>query len=200
MQSSLFGNNSNLLSCHGEAFLFSHFFSNAECEVYYHDLLNSINWRQEPIKIFGKEVMQPRLTAWYGEGDKAYTYSGITMQPLPWSNTLLAIKAKIEPVAKVKFTSALLNLYRDGKDSMGWHRDNEKELGLNPVIGSVSFGAARTFKMRNYETKKDVRTIELTDGSFLLMSGQTQHYWEHQITKTAQKVSPRINITFRVIK
>ncbi len=198
MQTHLFDEDKNRLPYQGEAFLFPQFFSPAECHVYYHELLNGIEWKQEPIKIFGKEVMQPRLTAWYG--NKPYTYSGITMQPIPFTPALLAIKEKIEPVAGVNFTSALLNLYRDGKDSMGWHRDNEKELGINPVIGSVSFGGARTFKLRNYQNKKELRTMELTNGSFLLMSGQTQHYWEHQIPKTSKNTGPRINITFRVIK
>ncbi len=199
MQTSLFNQNKNLLPYKGEAFLFPHFFTKMECEVYFKELLNGIAWKQEPIKIFGKEVMQPRLTAWYGNSDKPYTYSGITMQPLPWTPALLAIKEKTEPVAKVKFTSALLNLYRDGKDSMGWHRDNENELGKSPVIGSVSFGAGRIFKLRNYSNKKDILTTELTDGSFLLMQSETQHYWEHQIPKTGKEVGPRINITFRVI-
>jgi alkylated DNA repair dioxygenase AlkB len=199
MQTLLFDGDKNLLPYQGEAFLFQQFFTKTECEVYFEELLNGIEWKQEPIKIFGKEVMQPRLTAWYGDSNKPYTYSGITMKPLRFTPALLAIKEKIEPLAKVKFTSALLNLYRDGKDSMGWHRDNEKELGTNPVIGSVSFGAARTFKLRHYENKKELRTIELINGSFLLMAGETQHYWEHQISKTSNQVGPRINITFRVI-
>jgi alkylated DNA repair dioxygenase AlkB len=199
MQTLLFDGDKNLLPYQGEAFLFQQFFTKTECEVYFEELLNGIEWNQEPIKIFSKEVMQPRLTAWYGDSNKPYTYSGITMKPLRFTPALLAIKEKIEPLAKVKFTSALLNLYRDGKDSMGWHRDNEKELGTNPVIGSVSFGAARTFKLRHYENKKELRTIELINGSFLLMAGETQHYWEHQISKTSNQVGPRINITFRVI-
>ena len=166
MQTLLFDGDKNLLPYQGEAFLFQQFFTKTECEVYFEELLNGIEWNQEPIKIFSKEVMQPRLTAWYGDSNKPYTYSGITMKPLRFTPALLAIKEKIEPLAKVKFTSALLNLYRDGKDSMGWHRDNEKELGTNPVIGSVSFGAARTFKLRHYENKKELRTIELINGSF----------------------------------
>ncbi len=149
--------------------------------------------------MFGKEVMQPRLTAWYGDSDKAYTYSGITMQPHAWIKSLQEIKQKIEIVAAVTFTSALLNLYRNGKDSMGWHRDNEKELGNAPIIGSVSFGATRIFQFRNYKTKSDTKSFELTHGSFLLMCGETNHYWEHQVPKTNQPVKERINITFRVI-
>jgi alkylated DNA repair dioxygenase AlkB len=198
MQTSLF-NQGNLLPHNGEAYVYPHFFTKAECEIYFKDLQNNIEWKQEPIKMFGKEVMQPRLTAWYGDSDKPYTYSGITMKPAIWSPPLMAIKEKIETISGVKFTSALLNLYRDGKDSMGWHRDNEKELGINPTIGSVSFGASRVFKMRLYDNKNVARAIELGDGSFLLMRGETQHYWEHQVAKTNKEVGVRINITFRVI-
>lgn len=197
MQKLLSGTSTNLLPYQGEAFLFTRFFTDPECETYFNVLLNEIEWKQEPIKIFGKEVMQPRLTAWYG--DKPYTYSGITMQPKLWTPALRTIQEKIETAAKVKFNTALLNLYRNGKDSMGWHRDNEKELGINPVIGSVSFGATRVFKLRHYISKKETQTIELTNGSFLLMSGSTQHHWEHQVTKTSKDVGARINITFRTI-
>lgn len=200
MQSFLFKQEPlNLLSSHGEAIFYPVFFTAEESNRYFPDLLNEIKWKQEPIKIFGKEVMQPRLTAWYGDTDKAYSYSGITMQPNTWTETLKAIKQKIEPVAGVKFTNALLNLYRDGNDSMGWHRDNEKELGNQPIIGSVSFGETRTFQFRNYKTKKDLISLELNNGSFLLMRGDTNHYWEHSIPKTKQAKKERINITFRVI-
>lgn len=143
--------------------------------------------------------MQPRLTAWYGDAGKDYSYSGITMQPLAWTDTLMAIKQSADKVAGVSFNSALLNLYRDGKDSMGWHRDNEKELGTNPVIASVSFGAPRRFLLRHYTDKKLVREIVLTHGSLLLMRGETQHYWEHSIPKTAKPAGSRINITFRIV-
>ena len=200
MQHSLFGNNNNLLPYKGEAYLYPGFFTKEECGHFFKNLHDNIDWKQEPIKIFGKEIMQPRLTAWYGNSDKPYTYSGITMHPVLWTPALLAIKRKIEVVAQVEFTSALLNLYRDGKDSMGWHRDNENELGINPVIASVSFGASRIFKLRLYENKGISKSMELGDGSFLLMQGETQHYWEHHIPKTDKPVGERINITFRVIK
>jgi len=200
MQSSLLKQEPfDILSFNGEAILYPSFFSPGESEYYFRKLLNEIQWKQEPIKIFGKEVMQPRLTAWYGDSDKPYSYSGITMQPHAWNDILKSIKQKIEPAAGVIFTSALLNLYRDGNDSMGWHRDNEKELGDQPVIGSVSFGATRNFQFRNYKTKKDVKSLELSHGSFLLMRGDTNHYWEHRVPKTKQVLNKRINITFRVI-
>ena len=200
MQNTLFHQTQNLLPYRGEAHLYPTFFNRTECATYFKDLQDNIDWKQEPVTIFGKQVMQPRLTAWYGDSDKPYSYSGITMSPKPWTPTLQLIKEKTEQAAKVQFTSALLNLYRDGKDSMGWHRDNEKELGLNPVIGSISFGAARIFKLRDYNDKSVSKQMELGDGSFLLMCGETQHYWEHQVAKTSKKVGVRINITFRVIK
>jgi len=200
VQSSLFNHDAiDVLPYNGDVTLYNNFFSAAESREYFKSLMNEIQWKQEPIKIFGKEVMQPRLTAWYGNSDKPYSYSGITMYPHAWTNTLYAIKQRIEPVAGVIFTSALLNLYRNGNDSMGWHRDNEKELGDTPVIGSVSFGSTRKFQFRNYKTKKDLKSVELTNGCFLLMRGRTNHFWEHQVPKTAQVVNERINITFRVI-
>ena len=200
MQSDLFDTSGNLLPFQGEVFYYPHFFTLTESDHYFNALQQEIQWKQEPIKIFGKDMMQPRLTAWYGDADKPYSYSGITMQPLPWTNTLQQIKTAIEKLAGVRFTNALLNYYRDGKDSMGWHRDNEKELGINPVIGSVSFGAARVFRLRYYDKKELVRSIELTHGSFLLMRGETQHYWEHQIPKTNSMIGGRINLTFRELK
>ena len=198
MSLSLFNETENLLPYKGEVYLYPAFFTAEESSRYLHNLTNTVAWKQEPIKIFGKEVMQPRLTAWYG--DKPYTYSGITMQPLPWTPVLSAIKEKTENIAGVHFTSALLNFYRTGKDSMGWHRDNENELGVNPIIASVSFGQSRTFKLRDYYKKGNSISLELGNGSLLLMRGETQHYWEHCITKTAKDVGTRINITFRVIQ
>lgn len=199
MQHSLFNDNENIIPFNGEVFYYPAFFSKEESDIFFEHLKNDIPWQQEPIKIYGKEVMQPRLTAWYGDEGKSYSYSGITMQPKPWTAFLLQIKNKTEAKANVEFNSALLNFYRDGKDSMGWHRDNEKELGTNPVIASVSFGTARKFSLRNYKDKTITRSFELTHGSLLLMQGQTQHHWEHQVPKTSRLISERINITFRCI-
>ncbi|MEO6732372.1 MAG: alpha-ketoglutarate-dependent dioxygenase AlkB [Ferruginibacter sp.] len=198
MPQPLFNSAKNILPSDGEAFLFKNFFSLAESDRYLALLSEEIEWKQEPIKIYGKEVLQPRLTAFYGDTDKEYRYSGTTMQPHQWTNSLLEIREKVEALAGVKFTSALLNFYRDGKDSMGWHRDNEKVLGISPVIGSVSFGAARIFQFRNYKQRNMVIPVELTHGSFLLMKGETQHHWQHQLPKM-KTFGGRINITFRII-
>jgi alkylated DNA repair dioxygenase AlkB len=199
MPNNLFYTDENLLPANGTVQFYPQFFTKAESDIYLQHLLTQISWKQEPIKIFGKEVMQPRLTAWYGNADKPYTYSGITMQPNLWTDILTAIKTKIETAANTQFTSALLNLYRNGQDSMGWHRDNETALGINPVIASVSFGASRMFQLRDYTSKKSLQSIELTHGSLLLMGGVTQHYWEHRIPKTSKPVGNRINLTFRKI-
>ena len=180
--------------------LFDNFFTNQESKNFHQKLIDNIQWRQDKIKIFGKLIDQPRLTAFYGDGAKDYSYSGIVMKPNDWNDELLFIKNRVEEVAKIKFSSVLLNYYRDGKDSMGWHSDDEKELGKNPVIGSVSFGESRVFQIR-HKFQKEIKKvdIDLKDGSFLLMKGTTQHFWQHQIPKTKRELESRINLTFRVI-
>ena len=180
--------------------LFENFFTNQESKKLHQNLIENIQWRQDKIKIFGKLIDQPRLTAFYGDVTKDYSYSGIVMKPNDWNDDLLFIKNRVEEMAKIKFTSVLLNYYRDGKDSMGWHSDDEKELGQNPVIGSVSFGESRVFQLK-HKLRKDLKKVDikLTDGSFLLMKGTTQHFWQHQIPKTTRSLESRINLTFRVI-
>ena len=180
--------------------LFENIFTNQESKKLYRNLIDNIQWRQDKIKIFGKLIDQPRLTAFYGDKNKEYAYSGIVMKPIEWNDDLLFIKNRVEEVAKIKFSSVLLNYYRDGKDSMGWHSDDEKELGLNPVIGSVSFGQSRVFQMR-HKFRKDINKVDiaLTNGSFLLMKGTTQHFWQHQIPKTKRELASRINLNFRDI-
>jgi alkylated DNA repair dioxygenase AlkB len=180
--------------------LFENFFTNQESKKLHQNLIENIQWRQDKIKIFGKLIDQPRLTAFYGDSSKDYSYSGIVMKPIDWNDDLLFIKNRVEEMAKIKFTSVLLNYYRDGKDSMCWHSDDEKELGQNPVIGSVSFGESRVFQLR-HKLRKDIKKVDikLTNGSFLLMKGSTQHFWQHQIPKTTRNLESRINLTFRVI-
>jgi len=180
--------------------LFEDFFTTEESTVLCQSLIDNIQWRQDKIRIFGKWIDQPRLTAFYGDHEKTYSYSGILMKPELWNADLLLIKEKIEKYSGINFTSVLLNYYRDGKDSMGWHSDDEKELGKNPVIGSVSFGESRKFQIR-HKYRKDISKTEilLKNGSFLLMKGTTQHFWQHQIPKTSPKTSFRINLTFRKI-
>jgi alkylated DNA repair dioxygenase AlkB len=175
------------------------FFDLQESDEFFQLLCDGIKWRQDKMKLYGKEMDLPRKTAWYGDRDKSYTFSGIHLNPEPWTPTLLKVKERIEEVAGVEFNSVLLNLYRDGNDGISWHTDAEKELGENPVIGSVSFGETRRFMFRHRQDRSLKTEVELTHGSFLLMAGETQHFWQHQIPKTARKVDPRINLTFRVI-
>ncbi len=190
----------SVLETDGRVDFFPQFFSCEESDHYFKILSEEIGWKQEPVSIFGKMILQPRLTAWYGDPDRSYSYSGITMDPMPWTPTLLEIKLLIETISHAVFNSALLNQYRNQKDSVGWHRDNEESLGTNPVIGSVSFGATRWFQLRNYKDKSIKRSLELTHGSLLLMQGQTQHFWEHCVPKQSAALGKRINITFRRIK
>lgn len=179
---------------------FPNFFSAEEANHYFTLFQNKIAWQQDDIKVFGKTYKQPRLTALYGEKGKSYSYSNITMHPTPFTKQLLDIKNKIESQCGAHFNVVLLNLYRDGSDSNGWHSDDEKELGENPVIASISLGAKRIFQLRNKETKKQRHNITLNNGSLLVMKGTTQHFWQHQIPKTKKKVLPRINLTFRAIR
>lgn len=198
-QTSLFssGEPVNLLPFNGEVLYYPSFFGKTESGRYLQSLQTEIDWKQEPVVLFGKQIMQPRLTAWYGS--KGYSYSGITMQPQPFAAVLPELKQAAEAMAKVEFNSCLLNNYRNGNDSMGWHRDNEKNLGKSPVIASLSFGAARKFQFRNYEEKTLIKTLFLEHGSLLLMRGKTQQCWEHRLPKQSKSTEPRINITFRSV-
>ncbi len=189
----------NQLPYDGEAFYYPGFFSHNESARLFTILANQIEWRHESIKMFGKEIMQPRFAAWYGDKGMAYKYSGVTMEPLDWTPELLMIKDRIETETGHQFNSALLNYYRDGNDSMGWHRDNEKSLGINPVIGSVSFGSPRTFLLKHAVDKLPNVKIILGHGSLLKMKGATQHHWLHSIPKEPKIGDGRINITFRTI-
>lgn len=159
----------------------------------------NIRWKHEQILMFGKRVYQPRYTAWYGDTDKSYTYSGLKMQPEPWNGRLLDIKNAIEAASGTVYNSVLLNWYRDGADYMGWHADNEKELGQNPVIASVNFGATRRFLLRPKSNPSEKLEIHLKNGSLLVMSGAMQHYWQHAIPKELRVRTMRFNLTFRKI-
>jgi alkylated DNA repair dioxygenase AlkB len=160
----------------------------------------NIAWRWDKIRMFGKWIPQPRYTAWYGDSDKAYTYSGLTMRPEPWNQGLVQMKEKIEQVLDFQYNSVLLNWYRDGQDHMSWHSDNEKELGKNPVIASLNFGASRRFLMRNNQNQEYKMEIPLHHGTLLIMAGETQHFWQHALPKSAKVKDTRVNLTFRKIQ
>ena len=175
-------------------------FGKEKADTFFEKLKTEIPWQQDDITVFGKTYPQPRLTALFGNEGKPYSYSNIVMQPHPWNALLQFIKSEIEEIVEENFTTVLLNYYRDGKDSNGWHADNEKELGRNPVIASVSFGAERSFHLQHNTIKEQKLKINLEHGSLLIMKGTTQHFWKHQIPKTAKPIGPRINLTFRIIK
>lgn len=179
--------------------LFHGFFSAEESAQLFTRLEAEILWQQDEIRMFGKKIPIPRLNAWYGDADKSYTYSGIHLTPHPWNEELLFMKERIEKETNLRFTSVLLNLYRSGNDSMGWHADDEPELGPNPSIASVSLGASRIFQLRHV-SKKIRANISLGNGSLLLMQGKTQHHWQHQIPKSLKVMGSRINLTFRIIR
>jgi alkylated DNA repair dioxygenase AlkB len=163
-------------------------------------LIAETPWRTDPIKVWGKVYMQPRLMAWYGDMGKSYRYSGRLYEPYPWTPLLLQLKDGVEQACDHTFNSVLLNYYRDGNDSMGFHSDNEVELGKNPVIASLSLGETRTFILK-HKTNKSLKPIrlKLNDASLLLMAGELQTHWQHGIPKENKSCSARINLTFRTV-
>lgn len=167
-------------------------------ELYLQRLLQEINWQQERLRMFGKELPLPRLTAWYG--DRSYTYSGIRHRPQPWLPVLQELRELVQQASGHTYNSVLLNLYRGGQDSMGWHTDNEPELGPEPSIASLSLGGERRFALK-HRSRPELAPVRITlrHGSLLLMQGATQHHWLHHIPKTAKAVQPRINLTFRQV-
>ena len=170
------------------------------CERIFADLLVSLAWRQDHITLFGKTHKVPRLQVWMGDAQAHYQYSGLSLSPQPWLPIVKTIRQKIEQRCGHRFNSVLINLYRDGKDSNGWHSDDEPELGENPVVASLSLGATRRFRLRHKYRKAPPYSIDLSPGSLLLMAGTTQHYWQHCLSKTARQVGPRINLTFRWVR
>lgn len=182
-----------------EVSLYSSVFSAAHHLRLFHTLQNTIPWQQHRVRVYGRELPAPRLSAWHGDPGAVYSYSGLQLQPLDWIPPLQEIKAIVEQHVGIAFNSVLLNLYRDGRDSVGWHSDAEPELGSNPVIASVSLGAVRRFVCQHKKTGQQY-SLDPPPGSVLLMSGSTQHFWRHQLPKTRRVVGPRINLSFRVIR
>lgn len=175
-------------------------FTKHEADNYFKTIKNETNWQHDDITIFGKTYKQPRLTALFGDSDRPYSYSNIVMHPIPFTKTLQVIKHQVEIFSNYQFNTVLVNLYRNGNDSNGWHADNEKELGKNPVIASVSLGEERPFYFKHRTIKEQNHKLILEHGSLLIMKGQMQHYWLHRIAKTAKEIQPRINLTFRRLK
>lgn len=176
---------------------FSGFYDAAESATLLQHLLKETPWRQDTLKFGGKEVLVPRLQAWYG--DRRYGYSGLKLEPLPWTPVLDGIRRKISAATQLEFNSVLVNHYRDGNDSVAWHSDDERELGPDPQIASLSFGATRRFELRHRKRKQMRTSVQLESGSLLLMGSGLQRHWTHQLPKDAGITLPRINLTFRFI-
>ncbi|WP_339887801.1 alpha-ketoglutarate-dependent dioxygenase AlkB [uncultured Flavobacterium sp.] len=162
-------------------------------------LYNEIPWKQDTITVYGKNHLQPRLTALYGNEGKPYKYSNIIMNPYPWNATLIYLKELVEEKANHNFTTVLANLYRNEKDSNGWHADNEKELGRNPIIASISLGEERNFQLKHNTIKEAKQNLILKHGSLILMKEGSQIHYKHQIPKSTSSKKPRVNLTFRTI-
>ena len=190
----------------GKLRLFPRLFSPGESERYLALLKEEIDWKSECIHLFGKSLVLPRMTAWFGDQGTCYTYSGLSAQASGWTRTLLRIRARVEEVTTSRFNSVLLNYYRDGCDSVSWHSDDEEELGSDPIVGSVSFGSERPFQMRPKANRSGRRkhapqrfALYLPDGSYLEMGPGMQRNWEHQLPKRPRLTGERINLTFRRI-
>ena len=178
-----------------------HFLPEAEANTLLAGLTAAVAWQQRSIRLFGQEFPQPRLTAWYGDPVARYAYSGLVWEPLPWLPALSDLRQRLETATAARYNSVLLNLYRHGADSMGWHADDEPELGPTPTIASLSLGAPRRFRLRPRPGAGSHPPfgLDLPGGSLLLMRGPTQRHWQHALPKTARPVGPRLNLTFRWI-
>ncbi|HEY0175139.1 MAG TPA: alpha-ketoglutarate-dependent dioxygenase AlkB [Pedobacter sp.] len=188
----------NLLPCDGEVYYYGKVISNDDAQHYLEKLTCNIIWKNDEAIIFGKHIFTKRKAAWYGDAGYRYTYSNTTKQALEWTDELLALRQIVEGITGTKFNSCLLNLYHDGEEGMAWHSDDEKSLGKNTVIASLSFGAERKFSFKHKAGKQTVSLI-LENGSLLVMKGTTQTNWLHRLPKTTKVTRPRVNLTFRTM-
>lgn len=172
----------------------------ATADAWLEALRRETPWQQPELFIHGRYHRVPRLTAWYGEPAARYRYSGQTHQPLPWTPLLAEIRRRVVAAVGLPLNAVLLNYYRDGQDSMGWHSDAEAELGRNPLIASLNLGGSRRFDLRRIGTTRIGHSLTLEHGSLLVMRGPTQHHWQHQVAKTRRSCAPRLNLTFRLIR
>ncbi len=188
----------NLVPCDGELYLLKQFYSQPDADQLFERLITGLPWQEETIFIFGKWRKVPRLMSWHGDPEAFYRYSGVSHQPQPWTAELQSVRTRLQQQCHCEFNSVLANLYRNGEDSMGCHADDEKELGLNPLIASLSLGDERAFKLHHKQQKQNL-TINLGHGDLLVMAGALQHHWLHSVPKTKKPKAPRINLTFRKI-
>ncbi|MCD2450665.1 alpha-ketoglutarate-dependent dioxygenase AlkB [Methylicorpusculum oleiharenae] len=194
----MFCTSDNLAPKDGELFHLKGFYPKPEADHLFETLINNLAWQEEAIWLFGRWVKVPRLMCWYGDPQARYTYSKVEHIPLAWTPDLIGIRQRLEKTCGHSFNSVLANLYRDGKDSMGCHADNEKELGPNPVIASVSFGDHRIFRLSHNTTKYRI-DLDLEHGDLVVMAGRLQNHWRHSVPKTKQIKTQRINLTFRQV-
>ncbi|MCH2204275.1 MAG: alpha-ketoglutarate-dependent dioxygenase AlkB [Lentisphaerales bacterium] len=183
----------------GKLVLIRGFLDSNDAKSYFERFIRELNWHQDLITIHGKTMPIPRLNAWYADADHNYQYSGIKLQTNQWTNTLRRIKEKLFEQFGENFNSCLANLYRDGKDSVSWHSDDEPELGKNPTIFSISLGEERKFHIRNKNNHSDKLILNLPHNSLLIMIGSLQHIYEHQVPKEKSKLHSRVNLTFRKV-
>ena len=183
----------------GELVYIRDFFDRRRADDLFTALIREVAWESRTIKMFGREITQPRKIAFQGDPDMRYGYSGGVYCAEPWHPKLVALRKGIGQEAACRFNCALLNLYRDGSDSMGWHSDDEAELGACPTIASVSLGQVRRFVLRRKADRRKRFEIEPAHGSLMIMRGDLQHYWQHALPRTARRVQPRINLTFREV-
>ena len=186
----------NLLPRDGIVEYLGRVFSSEESDTLFHELLATSPWQPDEVILFGQKRILSRKVAWMGDAGFTYSYSGTSKTASPWTAPLKSIRELVEKLCGQAFNSCLLNLYHDGSEGMGWHSDDEKTLGRNPVIASVSFGAERPFRFKHRLTKEVIPLI-LENGSLLVMKGETQHHWLHALPKTTKVKAPRINLTFR---
>lgn len=188
----------NVLNKDGEANYYGIIMTTPEANTYYNLLLKNINWKNDEAFYHGRHIVTKRKVAWYGDQGFLYTYSNTTKQALPWTNELINLKRKTELITNSQFNSCLLNLYHDGNEGMTWHSDDEKSLGKNTVIASLSFGAERKFSFKHRRTRQTISLL-LENGSLLVMRGNTQSNWLHSLPLSNKINHPRINLTFRTI-
>ena len=188
----------NLLPKDGIAIYHGVVFNEQEANEICKDLLDTIPWKQDEVVMFGKKVITKRKVAWYADAGITYTYAGVKKLGLEWTEPLLGVKQKVEAITGAKYNACLLNLYHEGEQGMGWHRDNEKEIVTESSIASVSLGAVRKFAFKHATTNERL-DIELANGSLLDMKGAIQQYWYHALPKTMRIKQLRINLTFRLM-
>nr|WP_286674883.1 alpha-ketoglutarate-dependent dioxygenase AlkB [Pseudomonas subflava] len=177
-----------------------HWVDPATADAWFRQLAEQTPWEQPQLLIHGQRFPVPRLLAWYGDPEASYRYSGLLHRPLPWTPLLAEIRARVQEVAGQPLNGVLLNYYRDGNDSMGWHSDDEPALGPDPLVASLNLGGPRRFDLRRKGSGRIEHSLQLDNGSLLVMRGATQHHWQHQVAKTRKPVAPRINLTFRLIR